>query len=200
MTVACAMTATVSFAQSAYNPPSAGTLITWSYQFENESFTRLSEIVASGDDFVIYQPDIRYAADTPEQYVVEFAGVHAQTCADPLPDEDDRSALMAIWPLLSGSSASVRTGPTPSRYMVQAKENVDFLVSRPGQQSVFRVRGKLGSADLQFLVSEDYSIPIGMDWPGGENGRVIDLVEPEGGAGTDMELNNLGYCSELVKQ
>ncbi|MGB3627407.1 MAG: hypothetical protein WA989_16360 [Henriciella sp.] len=190
--------AQVSFAQSAYDTMEPGTLISWSFEFEETSFTRLSEVVASGPDFVIYQPDLKYKPTSAESYVVEFSGVHAQSCNEPLPDDADRQALQSLWPLTSGASASVRSGAVPARYRVQAADHADFIGSRGWPGEATWVEGQIGDAELKLLVSQDYGMHIGVEWVAGGSGRVLEVIEPENPV-TDDEARTLGNCSVLLK-
>jgi hypothetical protein len=193
------MSAQAVSAQSAYHPPPPGTLLTWSYNFDGDSFTRLSEIVAIGEDFVIYQTDIRYTARNSSQFVVEFSGVHAQTCNQPLPADEDRLALSSLWPLVPGASVSVKGGASPSQYLVQERASVTFPAFAQFESEAMRIQGQVGEAEVQLIVSDEHSIPISMVWSEGNVGRVIEMIEPNGQPGEAVDLSSLGYCAGLLQ-
>ncbi|MEQ9315054.1 MAG: hypothetical protein RLN72_04325 [Henriciella sp.] len=190
--------ATVSFAQPDYKPLKPGTLISWSFEFDETSFSRLSEIVASGPDFVIYQPDLKYKPNSAASYMVEFSGVHAQTCSEPLPDQDDRRALQSLWPLMPGATASVRTGAVPARYQVRTADQAELIAGGRLPGEAMWVDGQVGDAELKLLVSKDLGLPIAIEWDAGGSGHVLDVIEPNMPPDTQAEPPTLGYCAGLL--
>lgn len=197
--LACIGLGQVSFAQSFYEPPPPGTLLSWSYQFDGDGFSRLSEIVATGDDFVIYDPDLQFTQGSTSRYVVEFSGVHAQSCDEPMLGIDDRRALRAMWPLIRGASATVRSGGVETRYEVGDKVPV-YIVSQDSEaMTATRVEGRFGDADMEVLVSDRFSVPVALSWAAGGGGRVLEVVEPQGSAGAPEIEGSLGRCAELLQ-
>ena len=197
--LACVGLGQVSFAQSFYEPPPPGTLLSWSYQFDGDGFSRLSEIVATGDDFVIYDPDLQFTQGSTSRYVVEFSGVHAQSCDEPMLSVDDRRALRSMWPLIPGASATVRTGGVETRYGVMDKVPVNLVTQDAEAMTATRVKGWFGDADMEVLVSDRFSVPVALSWAAGGGGRVLEVVEPQGSAGEPEIEGTLGRCAELLQ-
>ena len=189
----------VSVAQTSYAPPPPGTLLSWRYQFDGDGYTRLSEIVATGEDFVIYDPDISYTKGASSKYVVEYSGIHAQSCNEPLLDESDRQALKSMWPLVNGASATVKSGAMDTHYAVTGIESVELIAPTTGSTTAARVRGRFGEAGMEVLVSQQYGIPVELSWSAGGNGRVLEIVEPQGSAPDLEQLGNLGRCASLLR-
>ena len=175
-------------------------MLSWSYKFGDSQFTKLSVVVATGEDFVIYDPDLRYSTGTPGNYVVEFSGMHAQSCGDPLPSEVDRAALKAMWPLAEGVSGSVEDVAKPFRYEVKSVEEVNLISSVPGPHKARRVEGRSGEISMEMLVYDQFGIPVEISWSDGGIGRVLEIIEPQGSAAPVAEdLGDLGYCAELLE-
>lgn len=186
-------------AETAYMPPAPGTIVTWKYQLEDQTFLQLSEVVASGGDFVVYDPNLGEAASRPVDFQVEFSGLHTQTCDQPLPAEDDRKALASIWPLIRGASASVRSG-VDSRYQVDEASEIALLSDVEGAGEVWTVSARMGEAEMQIAVSPALGMPVRLGWPSGEFGQVIEVVEPQGSAAPERDDSlDLGFCEELLQ-
>lgn len=191
--------AQVSAAQQSYLPPQPGTMITWKFEIGDESYVRLSEVIASGDDFVIYDPDIQQSTGLPIDYIVEFSGLHTQSCDQLLPLEDDRSALAAVWPLRSGASASVHSGVS-SFYKVGEATIVDVISNIEGARQAWVVRSEFGNADMQIAVSPALGMQVRLGWPSGDSGQVLEVVEPQGSLSPAEDISGrLGYCAELLQ-
>lgn len=189
----------LSFAQSASELPKPGTLISWRFEFDGAPSTRLSEIIASGPDFVIYQPDLKYEPTSAASYIVEFSGIHAQSCGEPLPDAADRQALRSMWPLQPGASATVRKGAAPSKYSVGTSQRFDFISGTSLESAVMRVDGQVGGAEFELFVSPDFGMPIGIDWAAGGKGRVLEIIEPKTAFPAAPQQKNLGNCASLLR-
>ncbi|MEQ8556963.1 MAG: hypothetical protein RIB03_01500 [Henriciella sp.] len=191
--------APVSAAQSQYMPPQPGTMITWKYQFDDHSYIRLSEVIASGDDFVVYDPDISDTSGSSSEYLVDFSGLHTQRCDEPLPAEDDRASLIAIWPLIQGATASVRSGSSGT-YKVGGKTQVDVISSVEGARDAWIVASEIGAAEMDIAVSPALGMPVQITWKSGGSGEVLEIVEPQGSAEpVDVSGKNLGYCAQLLQ-
>ena len=176
-------------------------MLSWTYKFGDSQFTRLSEVVATGEDFVIYDPDLRYTTGTPGNYVVEFSGVHAQSCDEPLPSDVDRAVLKAMWPLDEGVTGSVEDVAKPSNYQVKSVEEVSLISSRPGPHLARRVEGRSGDISMEILVDEKLGVPVAISWSDGGNGRVLEVLEPQGSAAPAAEVEgDLGYCAALFEE
>lgn len=187
-------------AQQPFAPPAPGTLVTWSFDFDGDKSTRLSEVIASGDDFVIYDPDLRYTTGNPGEYVVEFSGVHAQSCDQALPSESDRRSLRALWPLRAGLAASVSTGEQPAFYFVEGPETVGLLSSTPDAHHAWRIDVRSGEADMTLAVSPAAGMPVRISWAAGGRGEVLEISEPQGSAAWEaIPEGQLGRCAELLQ-
>ncbi|WP_084398850.1 hypothetical protein [Henriciella aquimarina] len=190
--------APVSLADTVFRPPAPGTLVTWSYTFDNDKFIRVSEVVASGEDFVIYDPNIRISTGNASEYLVEFSGIHVQTCDEPLPADDDRAALKAMWPFVRGASATVKTGHA-SVYKVGEQQSFDLISTTPEAGDVWAVEGRYGSIALDLKVSPALGMPVEVAWRSGGSGHVLEVAEPQGDAGGERDMiGNLGECEKLL--
>ncbi len=193
--------ALVSAAQTAYTPPAPGTMITWSYKFDDAVITKLSQVVATGEDFVIYDADLRYDTGQAGDYLVEFSGLHAQACDRPLLSARDRAGLAALWPLKEGAATSV-SGEAAAMYVVGRTDAVHFISNQSASNEVRQIYGTVGDGDnsLNISVSTAYGIPVQITWNAGGYGQVLEIVEPQGSADIDdFDPDALGYCAELVR-
>ena len=191
--------AQVSAAQQGFQSPQPGTMITWKYEFGDQTYIRLNEVVISGEDFIIYDPDIQRSSGEAADYIVEFSGVHSQSCDQPLPGDEDRAALSAIWPLIPGASASVRTG-VKSVYSVAEPVKVELISNIEGAGDALSVQTAYGEAEMTLAVSPVLGMPVQVVWASGDKGQVLEVIEPQGGLSpTDMAGQDLGYCSELLE-
>ena len=186
-------------AQQAYQPPQPGTMITWKFEIGDTSRVRLSEVIASGDDFVVFDPDIQQSSGTPADFIVEFSALHSQACDQPLLSAEDRSALASVWPLTSGASASVRTGVS-STYKVGEETRVDIISDIAGAREAWKVESRYGQAAMQLAVSPSLGMQVRLDWPSGDSGHVLEVVEAQGAISPPQpSARSLGYCAELLQ-
>lgn len=196
---ACLAVAQVSAAEAVYIPPQPGTMVTWKHQFGDDSYVRLSEVVASGEDFAIYNPDISQPAGKPADFLVEFSGLHSQRCDEAIPTETERAALAQVWPLVTGATATVRSG-VRSAYTVNDLREVPVISSFDDAQKAWGVDAAYGDVEMKLSVSPVLGMPIRIDWESGDHAQVLEVIEPQGSVqASDADGLDLGHCGELLK-
>lgn len=170
-----------------FTPPQAGSLVTWAIERDGERETRAALVVASGADFTLYLDDIRTAGDQPEHYTVEFSGVYAIGCTEPMPSMDIRDTLATLWPLQEGNFAG-------------ALDDLIYSVGAPLDQTGERYALEVEHAGrtLAYELTVSPSMLSRLTWPDGTAARVLSVEPPaEPGGARVPRLDQLGRCADL---
>ena len=186
-------------AQSDFTPPPIGTMVTWSFGSENERSTRLSEVVANGSDFAIFLSDLRLDADTAASYVVEFSGIHVTSCAQDMPSEAERLALLQAWPLKSGQTIRVAHGQAATYEIGKLTSHTLNAIEGPTQAR--QIKAIFGSVENDITLSLDWNMAVAVSWPDGSGDRALEVVPPQGAPSRPRDISRaIGNCASLLSK
>ena len=186
-------------AQSEYTPPPVGTMVTWSFGNDDGRETRISEVVATGSDFVIYLSDLRLNENNPASYLVEFSGLHVASCAGDLPSEDERERLAAAWPLVDGETVEI-AGNGGAVYTI-GRLISHTLNAAEGPMQAREIKASYGSVTNDITLSLNWNIPVAVGWADGTGDKALEVMSPTQGLSPKTDLGSvLGQCAGLLAQ
>ncbi len=192
--------ATPSWAQDAYAPPPVGALFTWSFTAEGATATRVSEVVAVGEDFAIFLADISLDDDAPFNYFAEFSGVHAVGCGEEMPPLDVRARLADLWPASPGKVVSFSQGPDVFIYSVEAPVNFSFAGMSEAMSAV-RLEATRSGRNHDIVLSTQWGASVAIDWGEGVSDVALSVTKPAQPTEPPAALSQkLGRCSTLLQQ
>jgi len=189
-------------ADSEYQPPAVGTQITWLEPTrEGGRKSRVSKVVAQGDDFAIYLYDISYDVDKPTSYFAEFSGIHISSCGYAMPTAQERESLRKFWPLQPGKSLQIGSEDALQTTYEVGQRTVHAISQIDGERPAQYVSATDGEFRTNVMVSLDWGTPVLMGWDDGENARAIEMFSPTIPAGP-LEANrvSLGECAGLLEE
>ena len=184
-------------AEETYSPPPVGTMVTWSFGNEDARETRISLVVATGDDFAIYLSDLRLDDETPSSYIVEFSGIHVASCAGKMPTRRERDGLASAWPLTSGDIVEM-SGTMAATYTI-GKLTSHTLNVAEGPTQARHIKASYGGVENDITFSLNWNMPVAIGWPDGTGDRALEVLPPDGAAGIRRDLRSaLGNCAALL--
>ena len=186
-------------AEDAYSPPPVGTMVTWSFGNEAERETRISLVVATGEDYAIYLSDLRLSDENPSAYFAEFSGIHLTSCAADMPSERERERLASAWPMTSGDTVEV-SGSLAATYTIGKLTSHTLNVSE-GPTQARNIKANYGDIENDITFSLIWNMPVVIGWQDGTGDRVLEVLPPNGDAEIRSDLSNaLGYCAALLNK
>ena len=184
-------------AQDEYTPPPLGTMVTWSFGSEGGRETRLSEVVATGPDYAIFQSDLRLSADNPAAYFVEFSGIHITSCAADMPSREQRDRLASAWPLESGDTIEV-AGDQLAVYTIGELMNHTLNIAE-GPTEARQVKVDYGDIENDIMLSLAWNMAVAVQWPDGTGDRALEIVPPAKSPAPRSDLMRvIGNCAGLL--
>lgn len=186
----------IAYGQDGYAPPPVGTQITWSERgTDGNSQTRVSKVIANGDDFAIYLFDLNWDETEPVSYFAEFSGLHIVPCLAEMPSADERAQLSGLWPFETGRDLQIGEDQ-PVTYSVGG-EAEHVIASSEEVRPAQIVTSTEGTVEIDTTLSIDFGMPIRQVWKDGLVTSAIDIFIPQGSAGGDEEVE-LGECAALL--
>ena len=171
--------------------------MTWSFGNENQRETRISLVVATGEDYAIYLSDLRLSDDNPSAYIAEFSGIHLTSCAGDMPTPDEREGLASVWPMTSGDTIEV-SGPLSATYTIGKLTSHTLNVSEGPTQARF-IKASYGDVENDITFSLNWNMPVAIGWQDGTGDRVLEVLPPTGDAEIRSDLGSaLGNCAALL--
>lgn len=181
-----------------YAPPPVGTLVTWSFGNSGERETRLSKVVAVGDDFVIYHSDLRLSEASASSYFVEFSGIHRRSCAQAMPDNSTRTSLASIWPMKSGDTIEFADEFTTTYTIGDLTSHTLNVVEGPTEAR--HIKAIYGNIENDITFSLNWHMPVAIGWPDGTGDKALEVVLPVESTGVSSDLfDAIGNCATLLE-
>ena len=188
----------LAYADDPYSPPPVGTMVTWSFGNSADRETRISEVVAVGDDFVIYLSDLRLSEDNPSSYLVEFSGIHVISCAGAMPGKKTREALASIWPLQPGGTVEV-ADEFLTTYTIGELTSHTVNVTE-GPQEARRIKASYGDVENEITFSLSWNMPVAIGWSDGTGDKALEVVPPLENKGVSSDIfDAIGNCATLLE-
>lgn len=173
-------------------------MITWSFGLESERETRLSEVVAIGDDFVIYLTDLRLNSKSAASYVAEFSGIHVTSCVEDMPNETERSLLANAWPLKSGDLLEI--GEEISATYTIGKLTSHTLNTLEGPTQARLIKAVFGNVENDITLSLDWNTAVAVSWADGSGDKALEVVPPSVEAKVRRDIaDDIGKCAALLE-
>ena len=184
-------------AEDHYSPPPIGTMVTWSFGNESDRETRISEVVATGEDFVIYLSDLRLDAESAASYIVEFSGLHVVSCTADMPGENERQRLASAWPLTPGNTVELE-GDANATYTI-GQQTRHTLNAGDGPMDVRQIKASYGAVENDITLSLNWHMPVAIQWPDGTGDKALEVLPPASETGPKSELRDaVGNCADLL--
>lgn len=186
----------VAFAEGGYTPPPVGAQITWSVPTDTGTETRVSEVVANGPDFAIYLYDMKWNADNPWAYFVEFSGLHASACNLEMPTPEERRQLNSLWPLRPGTEIAVE-----AEFQTVYKVNNPVSYTKAqlnGDRAAQSITKVIGERSSQVTLSHQWKMPVSEEWEDGWVMNALDVFIPALPERA-IDISELGHCGSLFQ-
>lgn len=183
-------------ANDLYTPLPVGTQITWLMPTDEGTQTRVSEVVANGQDFVVYKYDLTWSPDDAWGYLVEFSGLYSTSCSAQMPSIKMRQQLIKLWPLKTGAKATFAFD-AESQYEVQ-NLTVHEISQVHGPRPAWVINKIIGDIRTKVLLSADLGFPVREEWNDGRVERVIDVFVPPRSKPA-LSGDQLGNCLTLLQ-
>ncbi|MEM6412850.1 MAG: hypothetical protein AAF683_15105 [Pseudomonadota bacterium] len=183
-------------AQGTYVPPPVGTQVTWVTETAEGRTTRVSEVVAVGDDFAIHLYDIGWDVNSSISYFAEFSGLYMASCSLPMPDQEKRRRLREFWPLITGEALDLEDAEK-STFVVGNRQ--DHTVSQVGgPHPAQTVTSYVGEVRTDTVVSLELHTPLFVNLQDGSDERAIEIFFQQPVQRAErVEDSALGNCALL---
>ena len=185
-------------AEEGYRPPPVGTQLSW-VEPAGDAGGRISEVVATGSDFVIYQRHIADSVSRPINFVAEFSGVYEVSCVLPMPSSAERVQLQEMWPLESGRTLSIGDDYKVA-FEVGRQDSSKISLTGPSSP-VQEVSVLEDDVQTRKSISLEWHTVVVNTFRDGSVERVRDVyvTQGSGAPGEEPAAYKLGNCAELLE-